>query len=319
MTTILMIVAGSILTQTAPGGDLSVIVTGASDAKFPEIAVEFEIRRPDGSFLLDAKQGDIRVTEEGRPMSILRFQTPTEAKPMPTTVVLVVDRSSSMMIEDRIGNLKEAVAMFMTRLPKESRVAVVAFGSEVRTVCSFTNDARAVKTAVNALYPAGSTRFYDAVDSALRMLESESGRRAVLALTDGADTSSDLATLDSVIVSARRLGLPVHTLGLGGESGTSLVCPALVLVVLGVLAARIRRRLSNAKANFASCAATGCMCWVALLIVALIVLYLLAPSPAAALRRMAEETRGQYYRRGKLTSSTRSTTNSPNGSGQATA
>jgi hypothetical protein len=44
------------------GGDVSVVVTGASDTKFPEIAVEFEIKRPDGSFLLDAQPGDIRVT-----------------------------------------------------------------------------------------------------------------------------------------------------------------------------------------------------------------------------------------------------------------
>jgi hypothetical protein len=39
----------------------------------------------------------------------------------------------------------------------------------------------------------------------------------VLALTDGEDTDSHSASLDSVIASARRLGLPVHTLGLGTE------------------------------------------------------------------------------------------------------
>jgi len=39
----------------------------------------------------------------------------------------------------------------------------------------------------------------------------------VLALTDGEDTFSQGASLDSVIVAARKLGLPVHTLGLGSE------------------------------------------------------------------------------------------------------
>jgi VWFA-related protein len=199
------------------GGDVSVIVTGASDAKFPEIAVEFEVKRPDGSFLLDAQQGDIRVTEEDRPMSILRFQTPGATERIPTTVVLVVDHSLSMEEEDRIGGLKQAVATFMKGLPKGSRVAVVAFSSEVGTICPFTSDAALVEKAVNALQPAGATRYYDAVAEALGMLEKESGRRAVLALTDGEDTFSQLASLDSVIASARRLGLPVHTLGLGSE------------------------------------------------------------------------------------------------------
>ena len=49
------------------------------------------------------------------------------------------------------------------------------------------------------------------------MLDHESGRRAVLALTDGEDTFSQSASLESVIASARRLGLPVYTLGLGTE------------------------------------------------------------------------------------------------------
>jgi VWFA-related protein len=199
------------------GGEMSVIVTGASDTKFPEIAVEFEVKRPDGSFLLDARQGDIRVTEEDRPMSIVRFQAPSATERMPTTVVLVVDHSLSMEEEDRIGGLKQAVATFTKGLPAGSRVAVVAFSSEVETICPFTSDAARVEAAVNALQPSGATRYYDAVAEALGMLEKESGRRAVLALTDGEDTFSQLASLDSVIASARHLGLPVHTLGLGSE------------------------------------------------------------------------------------------------------
>ncbi len=39
----------------------------------------------------------------------------------------------------------------------------------------------------------------------------------MLALTDGEDTASEGANLDTVIAAARRLGLPVYTLGLGTE------------------------------------------------------------------------------------------------------
>jgi Ca-activated chloride channel homolog len=74
-----------------------------------------------------------------------------------------------------------------------------------------------VREAVDALLPEGATRYFDAVAEALEMLHQETGRRAVLALTDGEDTFSESATLDSVIVAARRLGRPVHTLGLGTE------------------------------------------------------------------------------------------------------
>src|SRR5271157_4194968 len=43
------------------------------------------------------------------------------------------------------------------------------------------------------------------------------GRRVVLALTDGEDTASESASLDTAIAAARRLSLPVYTLGLGTE------------------------------------------------------------------------------------------------------
>ena len=116
------------------GGDVSVLVTGASDAKFPEIAVEFEVKRPDGSFLLDAKQADFRVTEdEPADVASSGSRRPSATERMPTTVVLVVDRSLSMEEEDRIGSLKQAVATFRRGCHPGSRVAVVAFGSEVET------------------------------------------------------------------------------------------------------------------------------------------------------------------------------------------
>jgi VWFA-related protein len=211
---------------TAPAGqpaggagadDVKVNVTGASEQSFPRISVQFEVKRPDGSFLLDAGRDDFRVTEEGRDVDVVDFRAPLATEAIPTTVVLVVDRSLSMEEEDRIGGLKRAVHSFLEKLPAGSRVALIAFGSEVDKLSSFTTDRGQIKTAVDALEPAGATRFYDAVSVALEMLDHETGRRAVLALTDGEDTFSQSANLLSVIATANRIGLPVYTLGLGTE------------------------------------------------------------------------------------------------------
>jgi Ca-activated chloride channel family protein len=197
--------------------DSTVVVTGASQQEFPRIAVQFEVRQPDGSFLLDATREDFRVTEDEKDVQVLDFQAPRTIQAIPTTIVLVVDHSGSMEQENRIGSLKEAVASFLQKLPEGSRVAVVAFSSEVRQLCPFTTDRERVRSAVNRLRPGGSTRFYDAVAEALALLDEQTGRRVVLALTDGEDTASESANLDTAIAAARRLGLPVYTLGLGTE------------------------------------------------------------------------------------------------------
>jgi VWFA-related protein len=202
---------------TSGADDVKVIVTGASQQAFPRIAVQFEVKRPDGSFLLDASRDDFRVTEEGHDVEVVEFQAPENKETIATTVVLVVDRSLSMEEEDRIGGLKRAVHSFLEKLPEGSKVAVIAFGSEVDRLTDFTTDRSQMKQAIDALKPEGATRFYDAVAQALEMLDRQSGRRVVLALTDGEDTFSQSATLESAIASAQRLGLPVYTLGLGTE------------------------------------------------------------------------------------------------------
>jgi Ca-activated chloride channel family protein len=205
------------VTGEAGAGDVRVNVTAASEQAFPRISVQFEVKRPDGSFLLDAGRDDFGVTEEGRDVDVVEFRAPLTTEAIPTTVVLVVDHSLSMEEEDRIGGLKRAVGSFLEKLPTGSRIALIAFGSEVDRLSSFTTDRGQIKAAVDALDPAGATRFYDAVAAALELLDHETGRRAVLALTDGDDTFSQSASLQSVIAGASRIGLPVYTLGLGSE------------------------------------------------------------------------------------------------------
>ena len=63
---------------------------------------------------------DFRVTEDGREVPIVEFLAPVTSELIPTTLVLVVDRSGSMRNEDRIGGLKRAVAAFLEKLPEGS-------------------------------------------------------------------------------------------------------------------------------------------------------------------------------------------------------
>jgi VWFA-related protein len=158
------------------------------------------------------------VTEDGRAVEVVDFVAPKSVTIRPTTVVLVADRSGSMAAENRNAPQKQAVATFAEVLPAGSRVQVLAFGSDVRELTDgFITNPEAIARSVRPLFPLGGTRFYDAVGLALERLADEPGRRAVVALTDGEDTASEDNSLDTVIARARRLGLPVHTVGVGTE------------------------------------------------------------------------------------------------------
>ena len=197
--------------------DASVVITSANDSAFPEISVDFEVKRPDGSFILEANKDEFVVTEDGVEVPVVSFLAPRTREARPITVVLVVDHSRSMQNHGRMTGLKRAVASFLEELPEGSRVALIAFGSDVELSCPFTEDFDRVRQAVQQLQPTGATRFFDAVAEALEIISAEPGRRAILALTDGEDTFSQTATPDSVVAAARTAGLPIHTLGLGTE------------------------------------------------------------------------------------------------------
>jgi Ca-activated chloride channel family protein len=199
-----------------------VIVTQPDESKFPDIAVYFEVRRPDGTFVRDADRSSFRVEEDGKERPILDFDSPITVRSKPTTIVLVLDRSGSMRQDNKIDGMKRAVGSFVEGLPEGSRVAVIAFSSDIRLVCPFTTDKRRVLGAVEAIEASGATRYFDAVSAALKLLEEETGRRAVLAMTDGQDTESQLP-IEAVIDEARRLNLPVNTLGLGEGGAIDLI------------------------------------------------------------------------------------------------
>ena len=93
---ILIALVASLLIPGAGPAEPTVVVTQPDESKFPEITVYFEVKNPDGSFLLDARREAFRVTEDGRDRPILRFDAPESTEVKPTTVVLVVDHSGSM-------------------------------------------------------------------------------------------------------------------------------------------------------------------------------------------------------------------------------
>ena len=211
--------AWSLVSSTCAVADdgTSVVVTQADESKFPEITVYFGLRGPQGAAIRDAKREAFRVVEDGKDRPIEGFDAPLTVEKRATTVVLVVDRSGSMLEEGKMDGLRSAVKSFLKDLPPGSKVAVVAFGSQVVTACPLTDDLNRAIRAVDALEPFGATRFYDAVAKAVELLQDQPGRRVILALTDGEDTASRGTDLAKAIELARRANLPIHTLGLGRD------------------------------------------------------------------------------------------------------
>ncbi len=144
------------------------------------------------------------------------------------TVVVVTDRSGSMLATDvapdRITAARSASRELLQTVPDDVRIGAIAFNHTVQVLHSPTADHAAVAEGLDAVEAAGSTATGDALQAALRMIESsrrpgeEPPPAAIVLLSDGESVrgSDPLEAAEQ----ARQAGVPVHTIALGTQGGT---------------------------------------------------------------------------------------------------
>lgn len=159
-----------------------------------------------GRLITDLDREDFRVLEDDVLQDITYFARGTDA---PVDVVVLVDASGSMDVTEKAMNARQAGVQMIHRLGPEDRVSVYAFDRNLMKLCSFTKDKQAAIEALTALEPFGSTAIYDAVADVSEAVEHEGfGRRAIVLITDGVDTSS-ATTVEEALAKAKGVDLPV--------------------------------------------------------------------------------------------------------------
>src|SRR5437016_6789852 len=140
------------------------------------------------------------VFEDGKAEPVTNFAT-TEA---PFEVAVLLDTSGSTRAE--LGLIRDAANAFINALRSGDRVAVLAFNNApgngaplatVEVLAPVTDDRKVLRRAIENLGTSNGTPFYDALARVADQLFRDPprpeirGRRAVVALTDGVDSTSD--------------------------------------------------------------------------------------------------------------------------------
>jgi len=166
------------------------------------------ITKKNGELITNLKQKDFRVLEDGVPQEITYFARGTDA---PVDIMLLVDASGSMDVISKVANTRNAAIQLVYSLDPEDRVAVYLFDKHLYEALPFTDDKEAAVAKLRTVEPFGSTALYDAVALAATEMEHLGfGRRAIVVMTDGIDTSSELP-IDEAVERAKGLDLPVYT------------------------------------------------------------------------------------------------------------
>jgi Ca-activated chloride channel family protein len=152
-----------------------------------------------GRPVTNLRAADFQVFEDGRPQQLAAFAT-TDA---PFEVALLLDTSGSTRSE--VGLIKRAAEAFIEALRPGDRVAIVGFTTKeendtklatVEVLTFLTSDRDALRDAVEMVGASAGTPFYDSLERIAAEIfrdkprEDVRGRRALVALTDGVDSTS---------------------------------------------------------------------------------------------------------------------------------
>jgi len=164
-----------------------------------------------GAAITGLEQKNFTVLENGKPQPITGFQF---ASNLPLSIGVLIDHSGSM--EKRMAATKDAAVEFFKSIIKTGdRAFIAGFAMDPQRNAPFVGDVSALETQVRAIPDAGGgTSLYDAIVTGLYRFRTLQGRRALVILTDGADTTSRL-THDDMLTYARAARVPLYFIGIG--------------------------------------------------------------------------------------------------------
>ena len=160
---------------------------------------------------------DFTVLDAGEPVAVSDFRSDDQ----PISVALLVDTSGSMRLGDRMGRARAAAEQLVGGLRTgEDEAALFTFDLNLHEAAPFTPNLALIPAAVTKLAPYGSTALHDAVAAtARRSVERPQSRRAVIVITDGIDTSSELSAAQASSI-ASSIDVPVYILGVDATAAT---------------------------------------------------------------------------------------------------
>jgi Ca-activated chloride channel family protein len=191
----------------------------AAPAARPQITARVELVNVDvtvtdarGNFVRGLKRENFRVLDNGVEQPVTHFAS-IDA---PATVLVLVETSPAVFMLHH-QHLDAAYAL-LGGLAAEDQAALATYDESARLLLPFSADKRALQRAIENLrynLGRGDLRFYDALVAALGWLEPIPGKKALVLLTTGLDTSG--RPWQEVAQRFHASEVAVYSVALGGE------------------------------------------------------------------------------------------------------
>jgi Ca-activated chloride channel family protein len=184
--------------RTLSFSGLGLLVALAAQAQQPDIRVDVNLVRvlatvkdAAGQLVGSLSKEDFTLLDNSVPQDIAVFERHTE---QPLSVALLIDTSGSTAKDlkyevDSVGHFLRAL---FSEGNSQDAVALFSFNYQVVKHNHFTRNASSIERSLRTLHGEAGTSLYDAIYLAARELEYRDGRRVMVIVTDGGDTTSTM-------------------------------------------------------------------------------------------------------------------------------
>ena len=150
------------------------------------VMIPAHVVSPSGDPVTGLEREQFEVREKGKIRPIKFFE---RSENLPLQMILLIDTSLSAARE--LPAEKAAMARFIRRvLRRGDAAALIEMAGDARTVVDFSPDANELETSLKKIDARAGTGLYDTLIEAAEMLGKREGRRVMILITDGNDTTS---------------------------------------------------------------------------------------------------------------------------------
>ena len=194
-------------------------ITQVDNSKFPQVTVYVSVTNS-ACEPVGVDPATIQVAENGVSMQPSSVSGSGAGDAGTLTTMLVMDISGSMDKNNKLTAAKDAAKAYVAQMRPGDQAGLITFDTQTYYVQSVTTDTAVLTSAIDGLQTGSDTAMYNALIEAEKALEGISGRKTIIALTDGLDNRSQ-STADNVIEGIGPSGLTISTIGFGDASTAS--------------------------------------------------------------------------------------------------
>jgi Ca-activated chloride channel family protein len=157
------------------------------------VNVTVSVRDDDGNFVADLTRDDFEVYENDKRQALQLFsraEAPGEDEALGLNLGLLLDTSESMLQQLKLS--QEAAVRFLENIPRARDLLMIFFDQDIRISRYDSENQQGLFARIHEAKGSGNTALYDAIAVYLSRVQDTAGRKVLVLLTDGEDSTSTI-------------------------------------------------------------------------------------------------------------------------------